>query len=577
MTEASETPDGWEFVTLADVTNPSRDKAEPSTFKNTQYIGLEHIESGTNRIIGTGDVSSVKSTKTVFCAGDVLYGKLRPYLNKVCRPDFDGVFSTDILVFPQTSFLDNGYLLHFLSSRATTDYAMQHTSGINLPRVNARTLGAIPFPLAPLTEQQRIVARIELSQKRSRKAQKVLAELEQLLKQFRMSLLAAAFRGELTTQWRMQNPNVETATDLIERTLLERRQRWEEKELAKYETKGIQPPKHWQHRYKAPEKVEDSELGGLPDGWCWCRLGNLIESIDAGKSPSALSRPATSSEQGVLKVSAVTWTEFDPHENKALKDSDEIGDTPTPQKGDLLISRANTVELVGAVVLVKADYPNLMLSDKTLRLNPVSTDVQSEYILFGLRSPSVRRWFEANATGSSDSMRNLSQSKILNAPIALAPIEEQHRIVELLIKSEQQCTVIESRLKSLEADLSHLNDSILTKAFQGELVPQASGDEPAAELLRRIRDERAMSKKKRPEKKVRQKSPESKEASRSSLVEHLLAASKSIAPERLFEVSGFDEQSVDAFYGELREAIDSGLIVEVRPNDTDVTLEVKSP
>src|SRR5436190_22411617 len=96
LTEAGETsvgrhddtntvlPDGWEVVSLCEVVEPSREKAEPGERDNAPYLSLEHIESETTRISGQGLGSEVLSTKNVFRAGDVLYGKLRPYLNKVC-------------------------------------------------------------------------------------------------------------------------------------------------------------------------------------------------------------------------------------------------------------------------------------------------------------------------------------------------------------------------------------------------------------------------------------------------------------------------------------------------------------
>lgn len=161
--------------------------------------------------------------------------------------------------------------------------------------------------------------------------------------------------------------------------------------------------------------------------------------------------------------------------------------------------------------------------------------------------------------------------------VAVAPLEEQREILDAITAAMKYADSISSIQTSTYESLATLEHSILTKAFSGDLVPQFSSDEPAAELLRRIRNERTMSKKKRPPKREQQKTLENNAKSGNSLVEHLRASSSSMAPERLFEIACFDEQSVDDFYGELREAIASGLIVEVRPNDTDVTLEAKSP
>ena len=164
-----------------------------------------------------------------------------------------------------------------------------------------------------------------------------------------------------------------------------------------------------------------------PPGWANTTLSELLLRIEAGKSPKAQGRPARNGEFGVLKVSAVSWGRFQPSENKALNGSLPPG-VPVPQKDDLLISRANTVELVGAVVQVEADHPNLMLSDKILRLVTVR-QVCKGFLVQALRTRAVRSVFEDQATGTSISMRNLSQPKIRLAPVCLPPLKEQKRIV----------------------------------------------------------------------------------------------------------------------------------------------------
>src|SRR5690242_16151995 len=100
-------PEGWVTTTVGQVTAPSAERFEPTGAAGVPYLSLEHLESNTHRIIGRGDSSQVRSTKSVFRKGDVLYGKLRPYLNKVAVADFDGVCSTDILVFPSSPYLDS--------------------------------------------------------------------------------------------------------------------------------------------------------------------------------------------------------------------------------------------------------------------------------------------------------------------------------------------------------------------------------------------------------------------------------------------------------------------------------------
>lgn len=125
--------------------------------RGTIYLGLEHIERG-GRILGrqiVGDVS-VASSKFVFDAGHILYGKLRPNLGKIARPDFSGVCSTDILPIRPGPFVDRGYLAHFLVQKRMVDHAASRATGINLPRLSPSELASFQVPLPPLDEQRRI-------------------------------------------------------------------------------------------------------------------------------------------------------------------------------------------------------------------------------------------------------------------------------------------------------------------------------------------------------------------------------------------------------------------------------------
>jgi type I restriction enzyme S subunit len=165
-------------------------------------------------------------------------------------------------------------------------------------------------------------------------------------------------------------------------------------------------------------------------------LGDVLDKIEAGTSFKAQDRPAMNGEVGVLKLSAVTWTIFRPSENKALFPDCDPGDCPRVKKGDLLISRANTTELIGAVVVVHEDQPNLLLSDKTLRLVPKAKVAYPNYLLYALRTPEVRKHLERHATGTSGSMRNISQDNIRATKIPLPPLSEQHRITGILDKAD---------------------------------------------------------------------------------------------------------------------------------------------
>ncbi len=148
---------------------------------NTAYLGLEHIERG-GRIIGRSSVAEAElaSTKFRFSADHVLFGKLRPNLGKISRPDFDGVCSTDILPIRAGRDLDRGYLAHYLSQPSMVDFAASRTSGANLPRLSPTVLAQFPIPLPPLSEQRRIAAILDHADALRAKRRQVLAHLDAL-------------------------------------------------------------------------------------------------------------------------------------------------------------------------------------------------------------------------------------------------------------------------------------------------------------------------------------------------------------------------------------------------------------
>lgn len=164
--------------------------------------------------------------------------------------------------------------------------------------------------------------------------------------------------------------------------------------------------------------------------WPVVALGDLIEDITAGKSFGPSDAPAVEGQWGIIKVSAMTWGKFKPEENKAVPA--ELADARFEiREGDLLVSRANTADYVGASVLVRSVRPKLLLSDKSLRLN-LKPGVCSEWLWYMLQAPSVRSQIRELATGTKDSMRNISQAALRAIQIPEPPLDEQRRIVDLL-------------------------------------------------------------------------------------------------------------------------------------------------
>jgi type I restriction enzyme S subunit len=206
-------------------------------------------------------------------------------------------------------------------------------------------------------------------------------------------------------------------------------------------------------------------------------LGDVLLDIQAGKSFQTAEVLARPKELGVLKVSAITWSEFQADEAKALVGEYKPAESHKIREGDLLISRANTKEFVGAVVLVEQDYPFRLLSDKTLRLVVDEAKADKNFLLYALRAPKARAHIEHFATGTSDSMRNIAHGVITSIPVSLRGLAEQRQIASRL---NTQLAEVETARQAAQAQLrqvTRLADSIIYDSIKNApLTPRTLGD-----------------------------------------------------------------------------------------------------
>ena len=202
-------PEGSTVVTLGEIVEPSKERVDISDIDCLVYVGLEHIEKNTGKILSYGNPEGIRSIKSKFYTGDLLYGKLRPNLNKVWLADREGICSTDILVFPRSNSVLNKFLLYRLLSYDFVTYASQHVSGVELPRISFKTIAKFPVILPPLSEQHRIVTKIEELFTQLDAGMVALTTALTQLQRYRQSVLKAAFEGKLTEEWRKRHPDAE--------------------------------------------------------------------------------------------------------------------------------------------------------------------------------------------------------------------------------------------------------------------------------------------------------------------------------------------------------------------------------
>jgi|GEM_PF-1413806 len=197
-------------------------------------------------------------------------------------------------------------------------------------------------------------------------------------------------------------------------------------------------------------------------------LDTMVTDISAGKSFGTANAPAADGEWGIIKVSAMTWGEFKPEENKAVS-AGNINPRFEIHEGDLLVSRANTADYVGASVLVGAVRQRLLLSDKSLRLTPAN-DIDSEWLWRALQAPSARRQLTNLATGTKDSMRNISQVALRRVMLPRRDKSMQMKALDAYRGGSSAAASLQGQLIRNERMLQQLRTSLLTAAFSGRLT-----------------------------------------------------------------------------------------------------------
>jgi type I restriction enzyme, S subunit len=214
-------------VKLGDIIKPRKEKVLPAEFPDMPFIGMEHVEAHTMRLLGTVPALTMRSAANRFYAGDVLYGRLRPYLNKVYKPQCDGLCSAEFIVFPKTEGIHPDFLRYRLNAQDLVSFASHLDTG-DRPRVNFDGLSSFElfFP-SSFEEQQRIVTKLDTQFSRLDEAVAALKRIQANLKRYKAAVLKAAVEGKFTEQWRKDHLDIESADQLLKRILAERRAKWE--------------------------------------------------------------------------------------------------------------------------------------------------------------------------------------------------------------------------------------------------------------------------------------------------------------------------------------------------------------
>jgi type I restriction enzyme, S subunit len=382
-------------------------------------VALENIEGWTGRFIATD--TEFLGEGVAFATNDILFGKLRPYLAKVYRAETQGEAVGDFHVMRPGPSMDSRFAQYQILNRTFIDIVDGSTFGSKMPRASWEFVGGMEVTTPPLTEQTQIAAFLD---QETAKIDALVEEqrlLMELLKEKRQAVISHAV------------------------------------------TRGLNPD--------APMKPSGIEwLGDVPDHWAVTKIKRLVDTFEQGWSPQCEGFPVESDQEwGVLKVGCVNGGTFKPEENKTLPQELEPIPSLGIAMGDLLISRANTRELVGSAAVAKQDHKNLLLCDKLYRLRFPMNICSPEFIAHYLGTGMARGQIELAATGASSSMVNIAQSTILELELALPGIQEQQAIVSYFEAESAKFDTLITEAHSAVDLLQERRTALISAAVTGQI------------------------------------------------------------------------------------------------------------
>jgi type I restriction enzyme S subunit len=378
-------------------------------FGDVNYINEVRYNESPEIKLNEGDVLLAKDGSTL---GTVNVVRVLP------RP---ATVNSSIAVITPRQRLDSLFLYYLFQSLYLSSTIDQIKGGMGVPHLFQEDLNKFYLPLPPELEQSSIAAFLDRETAKIDALVEEQKRLIELLKEKRQAIITHAV------------------------------------------TKGLDP--------SAPMKPSGIEwLGDVPEHWKVTKIKHVAISIEQGWSPQCEEYPVGSQEEwGILKVGCVNGGTFNPVENKALPTELE----PLPELGiavgDVLISRANTRELVGSAAAVRSAFPNLLLCDKLYRLRLNSVVCAAPFLSFYLGTGNARSQIEAAATGASSSMLNIGQSVILELQLALPMVSEQAEILRFIdVETTRLNELMRNAVMSIEL-MQERRSALISAAVTGKI------------------------------------------------------------------------------------------------------------
>ncbi|MBI2391024.1 MAG: restriction endonuclease subunit S [Deltaproteobacteria bacterium] len=487
-------PIGWSEVRLGDIAEIRSGVGFPPALqgrRNGAYAFAKvgdlsaAIRSGRDVLSGAANYVDEQDLKPLRAkpmpSGTILFPKIGESIRLNYRVEASSPLVVDnnvMGVVPDTAVVLPRFLLHRLRTVDLYPLAVSTT----VPSLRKSDLAELSIELPPLGEQRRIVARVEDLLARSRRAKEALDAIPPLLETLRRSILAAAFRGELTAEWRAKHPDVEPADRLLARIRVERRRKWEEAELTRLRAKGAAPTDdRWKEKYREPEPMNAQALPELPEGWAW----SSIDELSAGDSSVCYGvvQPGEDDVSGgvpLVRVCDLPDDGFRVERSDLRTISADIGAEYNRSRlagGEVLVS---VVGSIGRVAIADSGLAGANIARAVARV-VLTPKVPSEWLAFALKSSTLQRRLLLESREVARKTLNVGQ--LAGMPVPVASAEEMRVVCSVLSQRHATVAALSRDAEVSRAQIPRLESSVLARAFRGELVPQDPPDHPTEAML----------------------------------------------------------------------------------------------
>lgn len=381
------------------------------------------------------------------------------------------LFSTGFMQFrPYGNTYIHKLLFYYIKSPDFLNQRDDLTTGSTQEALTDTKAVELTIPLPPLNEQKRIVAKLDAIMPRIEAVKTRLDKVPGILKRFRQSVLTAAVTGRLTEQWREEHPEVESAEKVIDKLLISRLQK-------------CSTPVQKQRIEEIYTEIESEDDSSLPDTWKYSFLNKVCDSFQYGTSAkSDKEGKVVVLRMGNLQNGIIDWADL------AYTSDDKEIEKYLLKKDDVLFNRTNSPELVGKTSIYTGEK-KAIFAGYLIRINNYRHVLDSRYLNYALNTGYAKEFCHREKTDGV-SQSNINAQKLAHFEIPLPPLEEQKEIVRQVDKLFALADKVEAHYQKAKARVDKLSQSVLAKAFRGELVPQDPNDEPAEKLLERILEEK---------------------------------------------------------------------------------------